>query len=514
MLPYIFSLNRLVIPTFVSLVFLSACSTPDWLGGESAEKPLEGERITLFQTDTSISPDKAIEDQATHLPHPRRNTRWYKSTGQHILTEQNPRSPWNIKEIIRINTGKGSNQKSHPITLRPVIAEEKIFVMDAMGVVSAYPVEDTTKETIWETHIDVPEDKENFTKGGIAYDQGRLFISSGSTSFVALDASNGSLLWKKTLVGATRSAPDVRQGIVFVQTLDNKLYAFTAADGSILWIHEGIQKELTHAGSASPVALGDAVLASYASGELYALRSTDGKPAWSDNLGFSDINSLYLLSDIDSTPVVSEGHVYAASQGGVLAGFELFTGTRVWEREFPSSTDLWVAADFLYGMNEQAELASFYTVNGGVKWTRGLQRYENIKDRKGFIHWSGPVMAGSRLLVVSSHGKMLAVSPMTGEIIAEYTVAKNVYSAPVIAYGNIYLYDNNANLIIYSGPDKVATAEDFEKSTRKTSDKEDASETTDGVTPSSLDNISDFMGSILKRFKAEPEDDAKPDEKP
>ncbi len=498
----------------IIIIATSACTMPEWIGGSGATKKLEGDRITLLQTDKSITTDAAIANKLVQLPSPRRNTRWYKSNAQHILTEQNPRAPWKLKSFKTISVGEGSDDINYPLALQPVIADQKIFVMDAAGTVSAYPVENTTDTPLWITHIEVEEGKENFTQGGLVYDQGKLFVSSGYTAVIALDAQTGAELWKKSISGVTRSAPDARDGQLFVQTLDNRLYALSANDGTILWIHSEIEKELTRIGAASPVALGEAVLASYSSGGIYALKSDSGKGVWTDSLASTDSNSLYLLSDIDVTPVISDGRVYAASQGGALASFELFTGTRVWEREFPSSGGLWIASNFLYAMSEHAEVAAFYTVNGGVKWVSSLPRYQEQEEKEGYIHWSGPIMAGSRLLVVGSHGKMLAISPMSGEIMKEYDIPEDIYAAPVVAYGNIYLYSNDAVLSIYSGPEKIATKEDFINIPNVIPEGAENKDTSEGPVKKGLSSVGEFFQGILKRFKAEPEDEAQSDEKP
>lgn len=490
----------------LTVALLTSCTMPEWIGGSSGKSKLKGDRITLLKVDTSVTPDASVADQQVHLPRPRRNTRWYKSAGEHVLTEQNPRAPWDFTQTTTIETGEGGTDIT-PILLRPVIADQKIFVMDAEGTVSAYPVENPEKP-LWQTHIKLDEEKARFTRGGLAYDQGKLFVNTGYTLVVALDASNGKSLWQKTLASVTRSAPDARDGRVYVQTVDSRLYALSSLDGSIVWIHEGIAKNLIQYGGSSPVAMGDEVISSYASGEIYGLKSYNGKRIWSDSLAYDSTNNLYLLTDIDSTPVVSEGRAFAAGKGGVLAAFDLFNGTRVWEQEFPSSNDLWVAADFVYGLSDHAELAAFYTLNGGVKWVTKLPRYEDEKDRKDFIYWSGPVMAGSRLLVVSSNGRMLSIAPMNGKIIDEYEVPKGIYSAPVIAYDNVYLYDNDADITILSGKATVPTQSDFDKKEAEMAKKQAEKNSDKNVVDRSTEEIGNWFSNFLKHFKAEKKDDA------
>lgn len=509
-----FLTQKATLSTLAIILSCTACSVPDWIGGKEAQTKFEGERITLLEQSSTISVDGAIANQRVELPQPRRNTRWYKSSGQHPLTEPNPRSPWELKSHMVIDTGEGSNNDSYPITQQPVIAEDKIFMMDAAGNVSAYNVDNTTSTPVWKTLIDVPEEKENFGQGGLAYDQGVIYVNTGYTTIVALNSKTGELIWKKTLASSIRSAPDARNGQLFVQTLDNKLYSLSAYDGTIQWIHSGIEKELTQLGAASPLALGEAVVASYSSGGLFNLRASNGKQIWTDSLASSGLSSFNVLTDIDATPVVSEGRLYAASVAGSISSFELFSGARVWERRFASSGNLWIAGNFLYAKSEQADIAAFYTVNGGVKWVVSLPRFKDLEEQTGRINWSGPVLSGSRLLVVGSHGKMLAISPLSGEIMQEYDVAEDVYTVPVSAYGNIYLFDNDAQLHIYSGPMKQPTIDDFITSKPHSIVTDVEHDVEENPIHEAAGAIGEFFSGFLKRFKAEPEDEAQPDEKP
>ncbi len=141
-----------------------------------------------------------------------------------------------------------------------------------------------------------------------------------------------------------------------------------------------------------------------------------------------------------------------------------------------------------------------------------LPRYKDLEEQTGRIHWSGPVLSGSRLLVVGSHGKMLAISPLSGEIMQEYDIAENVYTVPVSAFGNIYLFDNDANLHIYSGPMKQPTLEDFIISKPHTTVLDVEKEVDKNPIHEAAGSIGEFFSGFLKRFKAEPEDEAQPDE--
>ena len=86
--------------------------------------------------------------------------------------------------------------------------------------------------------------------------------------------------------------------------------------------------------------------------------------------------------------------------------------------------------------------------NGKIKWVTPLTQYQDDKRRKPVL-WGGPVLAGDRLLVVSSLGDMLALSPYTGEILGKLDLRDPVRLAPIIANSTIYVLTDSGRLIAY-----------------------------------------------------------------
>src|SRR5205823_6696554 len=92
-----------------------------------------------------------------------------------------------------------------------------------------------------------------------------------------------------------------------------------------------------------------------------------------------------------------------------------------------------------------------------VRWASQLRRYENEKKKSDPIAWAGPVLGGNRLIVLSSQGEAVFVSPYTGELIGQQTMAAG-YLGPVIADNALYLLSDDANLSAYRSPALVTLA--------------------------------------------------------
>jgi FOG: WD40-like repeat len=78
-----------------------------------------------------------------------------------------------------------------------------------------------------------------------------------------------------------------------------------------------------------------------------------------------------------------------------------------------------------------------------------LDRFKDPEDKKGPITWSGPVLAGGKLYVTGSHGQMLALSPVDGQIVGRYSLQSDTYLPPVVANNTLYVLGDNGTLVAY-----------------------------------------------------------------
>ena len=264
---------------------------------------------------------------------------------------------------------------------------------------------------------------------------------------MALDPKNGKVIWKAGVGAPVRSGPTVTDGRVYVVTVENELVALAADDGRRLWSHNGIPETAGLVGGASPAVEGEVVVVGYSSGEIFALTVENGRPLWSDSLASTRaVDAVSALADIRGRPVIDRGRVFAVSHSGRMAAIDLRTGDRVWEQDIGSAHGVWVAGDYLYVLSNDNELVCLTRDNGKVRWLRQLPSYEDEKKKEDPIAWTGPILGGDRLVVLSSNGWALSVSPYTGEPLGREEMPGNVFVDPVIANNTLYILTDNGEL--------------------------------------------------------------------
>lgn len=437
---------------------ISACSyMPDWLGDSDKDSGIKGTRIAVLGTTSDVSTDSNLESVKVLIPHSLPNDKWYKSDGHHYLVPNNPELAHEFPKIKEISTGKGTNYDQH-MSASPIIADDKVFTISADSVISAFNAHDI-KQRIWQTKLNIGDKKERFSSAaGITYNNGKILATTGYSEVLSLDASSGKILWTRNINSVARSAPAAKDNAIFINTLDNKLYALDESDGGILWTHSGSSEEISMFGSASPVVYDNVVIAPYSSGEIYALKTSDGAEVWSDVFARRSLSTSGILSDIDASPVVSFGKVFVISNDGVLAASDLFANKRLWEQNISGRQSPWVAGDFLYVISDKNQLMCLHIPSGGIKWIKQFDNFKKPKSSDGPIIWSGPVLAGDYLWVVGSNGKLVAVSPRDGTVEYERKVPERIYVTPVVAYGNIYLYSDKADLVMLIGENSASAS--------------------------------------------------------
>ena len=294
------------------------------------------------------------------------------------------------------------------------------------------------------------EDGDDLMGGGLAVDGGRLFATTSFGHIVALDPANGKALWRTKLVASLRAAPTARAGRLFVVTMDNQTHALDQATGKTLWTHTGINEGASILGSTSPAADDTLVIVPYSSGELTALRSENGTVLWSDSLASGRrTDAISGLSDIRGRPIIDRGRVFAIGHGDLMVAIDLRSGRRIWEAEVGGVQSPWVAGEYLYTITNDSEVICVEAKSGRIRCVTPLQRWKNAEKKKDPIIWAGPVLASDRLIVTSSTGMAVSLSPYTGKPQGLAEMPDGVSLPPIVANKELLFLTDEADLVVY-----------------------------------------------------------------
>ena len=437
--------GRRVAFAFLLPAVLSACGGALFGGSES--DPLPGERISILSLRQVSQPDPRIADLQVRLPRPRINADWPQAGGQpthvmqHLSLSDDPQRIWSA------DIGSGSGRLVR-LLAPPVVGDSAVYTLDAKGRVSALTTD--RGQRIWQINITPDSEEEGALGGGVALADGVLYASTGYGDVVAFNAATGVELWRERIGIPLRAAPTISEGRLFVVTYNNQLFALDADDGGVLWTYVGIAETAGLIGTASPAADGGVVVAPLSSGELVGLRADDGRVVWSDTLARTGrVTALAELSNINGRPAIQDGIVYAVSHAGRMVAIDVNTGARVWTQNIGGVESPWIAGQFIYLITTDAEVLALSRRDGRIRWVTQLPRFRKPAERSGRITWSGPVLASDRLILVSSLGLAVAISPYTGEMLGEIKLPGGAMVAPVLADETLYVLTDDGDLVAY-----------------------------------------------------------------
>ena len=420
----------------------------DWtdsIFGRADKTPLPGKRIDVLSTGKEVEPDPALKNQVVKLPRPAPNSEWPDSGGFPDHAMQHLVLSGRLQEIWSTDVGEGASRYTR-ITAQPVVANGKIFGLDGEDVVFALDARNGNR--VWRAHTKPNEDADDAFGGGVAFFNNRLFVTTGYGFVYAFDANTGKMIWKHATEIPFHGPPTVIDSRVLAVNVNNQLIALDAADGHQIWTHTGLPEGADILGTPAPAVQGDTVVVAYSSGELYALRLENGHAEWTDNLATSQaMGALSSLADIHGRPVIDRGRVFAVSHSGRMVAIDLRTGDRVWEQDIGGTQGPWVAGDYVYVLSNDVTLLCMTWKDGRVRWSTPLPRFEHPEKKRDPIKWVGPILAGDRLIVISSTGVAFSVSPYTGKPIGTTDFPDGVFVDPVVANNTLYVLTDNARLI-------------------------------------------------------------------
>lgn len=442
-------MTRKILLALALIAPLSACEwvQDTWMGGDD-KKPLPGKRVSVLAHETKLKADPQASDQELRLPAPEPNADWPLAGGYSTHAMHHMLVGGSLKRAWTSSIGDGSDDYRRLLSA-PVVAGGRIFAIDVESRVSAF--DEKSGKRLWRVSLMVKEESgDDLMGGGLALDGNRLFATTSFGHVVALDPASGKALWRNKLGASLRAAPTARAGRLFVITMDNQTFAIDQANGKTVWTHTGINEGASILGATSPAADDTAVIAPYSSGELTALRAENGTVLWTESLSAGRrTDAISGLSDIRGRPVIDRGRVFAIGHGDMMVAIDLRSGRRIWEAEIGGVQSPWIAGDYLYTVTNDSEVICVEAKNGRIRWVTPLQRWKNAEKKKDPINWAGPVLASDRLIVTSSTGMALALSPYTGKPLGLTEMPDGVSLAPIVANKQMVFLTDEAELVVY-----------------------------------------------------------------
>jgi len=422
---------------------LAACAEDDFV--------LPGEREDIrppeVQLAASLAPLADPEgSRAIRLPAAAVNAEWAQSHGSaanrvaHPALSATPQLAWSA------NIGAGDSRKQR-ITADPVVGGGRIYTLDAKAQVSAVS---PAGDVIWSRDVRPARDREeDATGGGLAYDNGTLYVSLGFGEVSALDAATGTVRWRQQLDATGSGSPLVLGDTLYLVAGDDTGWAIDTDDGRVVWRVTATPSVANVLGAPAPVLAGGLTVFAFGSGELIATFPKGGLRRWAASVAGQRMGVVTArYSDITGAPVAVGDTIYAGNHSGRLVAFDAGNGERIWTAREGALSPVWPAGDSVFAITDRNELIRLDASTGQIIWTSELPGYVRDRPRRRdeIVANHGPVLAGGRLIVTSNDGVMRAFSPENGSLLSTVEIPGGATTGPVIAGGTLYVVSTRGQL--------------------------------------------------------------------
>lgn len=426
---------------FSCVALLAACSS------KKDQIPLQGERENVLLSFETVQVDPVLKGRGLLVDQAIENSAWTHPSGMpsHVMPPvSGPEMP---VLLWKTSVGEGTGSQRRLLS-GPVAQGDAVYSIDADGMVVATAL--ASGGILWKTST-IPES--GYTQpfgGGVSVEGDRVYAATAHAEVLSLDAKTGEILWRHRTSGPVRTAPAIKDGRLFVVTVNNQCEAYDAASGELLWTHVGMIETAGLLGAASPAVGENVVIVPYSSGEVYALRSDNGFPLWSESLMVSGrLDPLASLSHIKARPVISGGKVFIMGHSGRMAAIDLKSGQLVWQADFGGIRSPAVSREFLFALTGGNQLVAVRQKDGRVAWAQQLPRYTNEKEAKGKILWAGPILVNDKLLLAGSHGKAVYVHVKDGTLAPEFDLEGETTLSPIALQKTLLFLTDAAVLTAY-----------------------------------------------------------------
>lgn len=240
---------------------------------------------------------------------------------------------------------------------------------------------------------------------------GLAYVGGGSVR--AVDVNTGTRVWNFAVTGVSFAQPAVADGLLYVGGFDGYVYAIDSKTGYRRWKYQTGAPV-----SSSPSIVNGTVYVG--NGPLWALNATTGALLWQ-----------YSAGGIFSSPAVSDGVVYVASDDNYLDAVDASTGALIWQYKpqfgsFGNQSPV-VAGGMVYVATDQ-DLYAVDAHTGGFVW------------ELGGVSGGTPAVANGMVYVSEYSSGFEAVDATTGKLIWEYRNASTDWgSSPAVANGVLYI---------------------------------------------------------------------------
>ncbi|WP_227526126.1 outer membrane protein assembly factor BamB [Psychrobacter sp. FDAARGOS_221] len=281
---------------------------------------------------------------------------------------------------------------------------QQLVVAGSSGNVESYNI---AGQKLWEADL-----KEDIV-GGVAFDGASqtAVVTTKSARVIAFNSADGSIKWQNKIDGTVLAPALIHNNRVILSGNDGIMYGLSLQTGDTIWQFATQSPSISVRGTAKPTLLNNqtALLAS-ADGRLHGVDIESGIPQWNRRVGVpTGASEIQRMTDIDGTPTVDQGQLFAVSYSGQLLAADLASGQVGFIQDAASRNRLAVTNDAVITTTLDGAVKAFSRQSGDLLWENNDLAYRKL---------SNPERVGNYIAIGDLEGVVHFLSPQDGRIVS------------------------------------------------------------------------------------------------
>lgn len=357
-----------------------------------------------------------------------------------------------IKPVWAIQTGELPENAN--VQLTPFVTDDRLYVANVSGGVIAMHSRDASP--LWTVNLG-----EQLT-GGPTAGGGMVLLGTIKAELVALNAEDGKTLWRSRICSEMLALPVITAEKILLQCIDGYVMALNRSDGQRIWSYRRPPPTLTLRGTASPLLVGDRVIAGFADGVLVSLSLEKGELEWEATIAVPrGRNDLERMVDIDGRLQAADGVIYVSSYQGHVAAVSSENGRFLWTREMSAYSGVVLGDGQVFLSDDPGRIWALDRRTGATLWRQDrfsgqrvsapavMGRAVVVADDQGDIHWldgrDGQILAGQNITEAWHYFHY----PWEDEEGDQEKPDHAVTTYPVVTGERLYVRDNTGALVAF-----------------------------------------------------------------
>jgi outer membrane protein assembly factor BamB len=260
-----------------------------------------------------------------------------------------------------------------------------------------------------------------------------VYVGTDEGALVALSAVSGKVRWRYQQGGAIVRQPVASGDLLLLSSSGDRVVALDRDSGKWRWQYEReTPDEFTVRGHAGLAVDGEQVLAGFSDGHLVAVARGSGEVLWVRSLA----GDAKQFVDVDATPVVANGVVYAASVQGGLYGVSASDGTERWHVRVAGVNQVILDEGRLFAAGADSGLHAF-DLDGNLIWRQGFA---------GAGDPARPLVSGHYLLLSVAEQGLYVIDKRDGSLLQSFRPGPGITAAPALSGDRLFLHSNGGIL--------------------------------------------------------------------